>query len=288
MAYLENSYALEEIEEAGLYNLKDSIKDKCLVQVLHTLVSIMPDDQNIDTEFGKGQYGYSSVGRIIAVGERVSRVEAGQYVLLPPIYGKYFLLDVTDIFWGENVHIRLLPHEVDIVDALFAPIFCVALKLLEEFEEICEKEKKAFLVGHTLMSEAIYRILGINEIPVFIINDKKYVESKRNIYPDANLDDSDPNKSVKVIFCGWTPQAFEVRRKLENLDIQWEEIPDIFSVFTKYVNRDLFTDVMNCLTKCDEVLKGLIAQHVHAECADQICDVVELCAVHGPSVVYDW
>lgn len=265
-----------------------SSEKKCLIQIFHTLFSILQNDKTNTNELCEGHFGYASIGKVIVSGKQNPLLE-GQYVLLPPVFSKYIELDASCDANRSPYQIRTIPIKMDLVEALFIPVLCIAFHLLDKIEVAYEECKQVVIFGYTLASDVLHHILVMNKIDAVIVDESSSGKHKKCIYGNDYLENVEVSKIGQIVVFKQVFSGVCFVEKLKDINIKWIEVPCFAQVLKLYMRYDLFSEVVNYLRHNDNTfLQELVVQHVHAESVSQTCSLIEKYRFYGPCVVYDW
>ena len=263
-------------------------ESNCLIQILYTLVSILPGDKINEYELLNGHFGYVSIGKIFTAGKEIPFSE-GQCVLLPPVFSKYIVLDASCDPFQLPYKIPPISIDIDGVKSLFIPVLCIAFHLLDQIKESYEEHKQVLIFGYTLMAEVLHRVLIMNNIDAVIIDDYSSGKYRKCIYSINYLKNMEPSKIGQVVV--FNLKSFHtslLKEKLKDIKVTWIEVPPFPQASKQYVRYDLFVESIDFLKHNDTLLQKLVVQHVHAESICQTCRTIEQYRFYGPCIVYDW
>ena len=198
-----------------------------LVEVLCCGVCNSTDRKILEGEFQRGTYpillGHESVGRVVAVGEKVKHFQVGQLVLRSWLRDEHIAIPggrsrwggfaekaiVTDLWAQEGVAYREIAHKQQVVPAAVDPVEAVAMITLKETISCLRSTavgpgQSLAIVGTGPVAQALTMfasLYGISPIVVFGRN-PEWRRMFLNLGADDYASEGEPSPSVVEILSG--------------------------------------------------------------------------------------
>lgn len=241
-------------------------------------------------------YGYTSIGRIEECGKCCDFGEKGSYIVIPAQYSKYILVGKSDFLNMNRVLYKVVPGQTDMVNTLFYPILCLALKLLSQIDD--PQRGSIIFFGCNIVGTVFLKLLimeGINPI-LFLDNEDINEELLASNGADRVIKKTEEineeiiaQVSKAFVFSTSSLISDIINTKLpKNVSIINPEDLDSENESYPWMSYDIHSTALDLISSGEICFKDLISQHVHAETVYDTCEWIKRGRYKGKTIVYDW
>lgn len=265
-----------------------------------TLTGTERDDSNLSFFHGSfvppEHYSYSSVGYIEEAGSGMKH-RLGSRVVYRPQFSKYVHLSLEE---NRLKDLIFLSDDIDLVDATFIPILCVALSAYYDIKD--HEVETVNLWGYGLLGNILLRLLSrdeeyrvnvfMDEVESFVRNnelsDQKYMGQVHFRGLSEMLNKLDENQALVLLDSTLLPERTYEKMKMNPLCMFMDLSRFAANDVRTCLKHDNIQEVYQLLRQQEIHLKDLIAQHVHAEHVEDIISQTKRGFFKGKTIVYDW